>query len=154
MPTFALLTFSCKVNQYEGQALREALARRWSTKKERLKRLTREAARLSQAFCERFVGREVEADGGYTERYLRAGGAAPPRSSPAVGGGDQVGLGLLAPPRADRGGDPAQGDRRHQRRSPRLERPLRRPQLGRCLVFIVRGDGVGADPRRAREARP
>ncbi len=28
MPTFALVTFGCKVNPYEGQALREELMRR------------------------------------------------------------------------------------------------------------------------------
>ncbi|MBL7223310.1 MAG: tRNA (N(6)-L-threonylcarbamoyladenosine(37)-C(2))-methylthiotransferase MtaB [Candidatus Brocadiae bacterium] len=31
MPTFALLTFGCKVNQYDSQAIREALARRGYT---------------------------------------------------------------------------------------------------------------------------
>jgi len=48
----------------------------WRTKKSRLNRLKREAARLTQSYAERFVGRRVdvlvEGDGGYTERYLRA----------------------------------------------------------------------------------
>ena len=45
-------------------------------KKERLRRLERLAAELTDAYAARFIGREVEvlveADGGYTERYLKA----------------------------------------------------------------------------------
>ncbi len=45
-------------------------------KKERLHRLERLAAELTDAYARRFVGREVEvlveSEGGYTERYLRA----------------------------------------------------------------------------------
>jgi threonylcarbamoyladenosine tRNA methylthiotransferase MtaB len=45
-------------------------------KKERLHRLERLAAELTDAYARRFVGRDVEVlvetDGGYTERYLKA----------------------------------------------------------------------------------
>ena len=45
-------------------------------KKERLHRLERLAAELTNSYARRFLGREVdvllEADGGYTERYLKA----------------------------------------------------------------------------------
>lgn len=45
-------------------------------KKRRLRRLEAVASELTQRFCERFVGREVdvlvERDDGYTERYLKA----------------------------------------------------------------------------------
>ena len=45
-------------------------------KKERLHRLERLAAELTEAYARRFLGREVqvlvEEDGGYTERYLKA----------------------------------------------------------------------------------
>jgi tRNA A37 methylthiotransferase MiaB len=45
-------------------------------KKERLHRLERLAAELTDRYARRFLGREVEVlledDGGYTERYLKA----------------------------------------------------------------------------------
>jgi threonylcarbamoyladenosine tRNA methylthiotransferase MtaB len=53
-------------------------------KKERLHRLERLAAELTETYARRFLGREVEVlveeDGGYTERYLKAHVAAAPNT--------------------------------------------------------------------------
>jgi threonylcarbamoyladenosine tRNA methylthiotransferase MtaB len=57
----------------DAAALRDLPGR---VKKERIRRLERLAVELTDAYARRFIGREVEilleANGGYTERYLKA----------------------------------------------------------------------------------